>query len=100
MIILIIIIIYYKIEHYFKAISGIAHYYADSKIEIATQQRTLINYKDNEILMVGDSMHDYEVATKLNLKCILFSGGHYEKNRLLKANCIIIDDVLDVMEYL
>ena len=93
-------IIYYKIEHYFKAISGIAHYYADSKIEIATQQRTLINCKDNEILMVGDSMHDYEVATKLNLKCILFSGGHYEKNRLLKANCIIIDDVLDVMEYL
>jgi len=42
--------------------------------------------------MIGDSAHDSEVAHALNIKCILFSGGHYAKNRLLKYNNPIIDN--------
>ena len=82
---------YYKIDHFFDSICGIDHYYADNKIKIARSVRKNINFDDCEILMIGDSAHDSEVAHALNIKCILFSGGHYAKNRLLKYNNPIID---------
>jgi phosphoglycolate phosphatase len=83
---------YYKIDHFFDSICGIEHYYADNKIKIARSVRKNINFDDGEILMIGDSAHDSEVAHALNIKCILFSGGHYAKNRLLKYNNPIIDN--------
>ena len=82
---------YYKIDCFFDAICGIEHYYADDKIKIAQSVRKNIKYHDYEILMIGDSAHDSEVARALNIKCVLFSGGHYTKNRLLKCKNPIID---------
>ena len=91
---------HYRISHYFNNISGITHYYADSKIQLAEEERKKINFKDNEIMMIGDSIHDYEVAKKLKIKCVLFSNGHYSKKRLLKTKNIIIDDLLELLKYL
>ena len=54
------------------------------------------NVNDYEILMIGDSSHDFEVAKLLNIKCILFANGHYSKKRLIKNDCLIIDDHLDL----
>tara|TARA_Y100001970_G_scaffold63393_1_gene81196 strand:+ start:16660 stop:17322 length:663 start_codon:yes stop_codon:yes gene_type:complete len=82
---------HYKIHHYFETISGIEHYYADEKIELAQSIRTKIPYKNHEIMIVGDSVHDFEVAQTLGVKCVLFSKGHYSKNRLVKCDCPIID---------
>ncbi len=83
---------HYKIDHYFESVCGIEHYYADDKIKVAKTVRKKIPFKNNEILMIGDSSHDSEVAHKLNIKCILFSGGHYSNERLLKCNDPIIDN--------
>ena len=91
---------HYRISHYFNNISGITHYYADSKIQLAEEERKKINFKDNEIMMIGDSIHDYEVAKKLKIKCVLFSNGHCSKKRLLKTKNIIIDDLLELLKYL
>ncbi len=82
---------HYKIDSYFETISGIKHYYADNKIEIAKNIRKKINLQNNQICMIGDSSHDFEVAQTLGIKCILFSGGHYSKQRLQKNDCPIIN---------
>ena len=89
---------YYKINHYFESISGIAHYYADDKVKIAESIRKNIPYDNKEILMVGDSIHDFEVSKALNIQCALFSQGHYSKERLLKCSCHIIDDYKELEE--
>ena len=49
----------------------IDHYYADNKIKLAKSIREKINHHDNEIIFIGDTVHDYEVAQALNLHCIL-----------------------------
>ena len=82
---------HYNIYDYFRSISGIEHYYADNKIILAKSIRNNISCDDNQIVMIGDSAHDSEVAEALNINCILFSGGHYSKKRLLKCNRKIID---------
>ncbi len=83
---------HYKIEHYFEYVSGIDHYYADDKIKIAQSIREKIPFSSNQILMIGDSAHDSEVAKKLNINCVLFSGGHYSKQRLQNNHVQIIDN--------
>jgi len=82
---------YYKVNQYFQSISGIEHYYADNKIEIAKNLRKQINISNANIIIIGDSSHDFDVAQALGVECILFSGGHYSKERLEKNNCLIID---------
>ena len=54
--------------------------------------RKKIPYDNHEIMLIGDSVHDFEVAESLGVKCILFSKGHYSKKRLLRCNCQIIDN--------
>lgn len=83
---------HYKIDAYFETISGIQHYYADNKIEIAKNLRKKLNYPNNQICMIGDSSHDFDVAQALGINCVLFSGGHYSKQRLQQNNCLIIDN--------
>ena len=76
------------------------HYYADSKLKIAQTNKAQLNYADDDIIMIGDTNHDNEVALSLNIPCILFSNGHYSKQRLQKTNSIIIDSLLDITNYL
>ena len=83
---------HYKIDHYFEYIAGIEHYYADDKIHIAQSIREKIPFSNKQILMIGDSAHDSEVADKLNITCVLFSGGHYSKKRLQNNRVPIVDN--------
>lgn len=87
---------HYKIDHYFTSIAGIRNIYANNKINLAVQERKKLNFNDDEILIIGDTSHDFEVAKLLNINCILFSSGHYSKKRLIKNNCLIVDDHLDL----
>jgi phosphoglycolate phosphatase len=90
----------YQIHHYFSSVSGIKHYYADSKIQLAKEERKKIDLKNSNIIMIGDSIHDYEVAKELNIKCLLFANGHYSKKRLLKTKNNIINDLSELLKYL
>tara|TARA_Y100000994_G_scaffold190657_1_gene159723 strand:- start:527 stop:1177 length:651 start_codon:yes stop_codon:yes gene_type:complete len=91
---------HYKVDKYFQSICGIEHYYADNKIEIAQNVRKQINASNENIIIIGDSSHDFEVAQELNLECVLFSGGHYSKERLQKNNCLIIDKHSELKKYI
>ena len=91
---------FYQLNKYFDNIAGIDHYYADNKIKLAKSIREKITHLDNEIMFIGDTAHDYEVAQALNVHCILFTNGHYSKRRLIKCNCMMIDDHLDLLSAL
>ena len=91
---------FYKLNNFFKHVAGIGHYYADDKISLAKTIRKKISCDNEEILVIGDSVHDYEVANSLSVDCILFSNGHYSKKRLLKCRCDIIDNHLELLNYI
>lgn len=91
---------HYKIDKCFQSIAGIKHYYADNKIEIAKNVRKQINSPNKNIIIIGDTSHDFDVAQALGVECVLFSGGHYSKERLQKNNCLIIDKHSDLKKYI
>ena len=69
-------VIHYKIDKYFQSIAGIEHYYADNKTQIAKNMRGKINCLNKQIIIVGDTSHDFDVSQALGVGCVLFAGGH------------------------
>ena len=53
-----------------------------------------------EVLFIGDTLHDNEVAQAIDVDCALVSCGHQSKNILSKANRPIIGSVKDIFSLL
>jgi len=74
------------------------NHYAHTKLENAMLLVEKIGLPKNEIVMVGDTMHDFEVAKAVGVECVLFSGGHYSRQRLEKSGALVIDKLLMIEE--
>ena len=82
------------IAEYFDEVLGIDNIYAGSKEDIATEW---IKDKDkNECIMLGDTLHDLEVAKAMGIECILIARGHQAKDVLLKETDKVVDDIREV----
>ena len=77
---------YYKIKKYFSHISGLNNYFAISKIDEGIKLVQKINTDNKDILLIGDTIHDFEVANELKIDCLLISHGHHSHARLLQTN--------------
>lgn len=88
------------IIHYFENITGINDHYAHSKVEIGKDLIRKISFSKPEIVMVGDTLHDLEVAHELGIDCVLIANGHQSKERLLGNNVIVINNLEDIYSVL
>ncbi len=86
-----------NIETYFQKITGINNHYAASKIDRARQLIKEINTKPETICLIGDTIHDYQVAEEIGCNCILVSDGHQNREKLNSINCTVVDKLEDVI---
>jgi len=93
---LIEIVKYFNIDHYFTHLSGLDNIYAGSKIEIGKKLLTQLKCKPNETVLIGDTVHDYEVANELGIKCLLVANGHQNKEKLLTCNVKVLNSLMDL----
>lgn len=90
----------FGIVPYFDAILGIDNICAESKVQIALNYMKEKNISGEDILFVGDTLHDLEVANAMGAKCMLVSCGHQSKNVLSRGNVPIIPNVHALLDYL
>ena len=76
---------------YFDEILGIDNIYAESKVNIALN--FIKDKNKNDCLMIGDTIHDKEVADAMGIECILLASGHQNKEKLLKVSNKVYDDI-------
>jgi len=86
------------VYRYFDVITGINDHYAHSKLEIGKELIDSIGFKKKEMLLIGDSLHDLEVADELGVDCVLVANGHQSKERLLEKTSHILGKLSDVMD--
>lgn len=89
-----------KISHFFDGIFGIEDNYAKEKLSLGRQVVERLGLNPSECLMIGDTLHDAEVAEQCGFDCILFSGGHVSRNRLEQKGFRIIDKLSQIKEIL
>jgi len=83
---------------FFDRVTGIDDHYAHSKLEMGKKLINTLNFNPEEILFIGDSLHDLEVAGALGVECILVANGHQAKERLLAETPEVVDKLSDVLK--
>lgn len=85
---------YFAINNYFQNVVGLDNIYAGGKAHLAKNLALQIrsNGAAGNILLIGDTIHDYEVAKEINSDCILMSHGHQDEERLLTLGIPVAND--------
>ena len=83
----------YDVLSYFDAVLGLDHIYATSKVNIGREWMQQQGVLPAECVMIGDTLHDAEVAQALSCRCILAAGGHQSREILDGAGCEVADGI-------
>lgn len=90
----------YRITPYFDAILGIDNVHAASKVGIAIKYMEEQGIEGDDILFIGDTLHDLEVAKAMGAKCMLVSCGHQSIRVLKQGGVPILPNVYSLVALL
>jgi len=87
---------FYKLRHYFTKVVGLNNHYACSKIEQGGQLMEGLGFLPGEVLFVGDTMHDFEVAKAIGVDCVLVCNGHNHPDKLRPCGVRVLNSMAEV----
>lgn len=85
----------YKIDKYIDGIACLEDMNAKGKLEIGKKFVEENNIDTSSSCLIGDTVHDYDVAKALNMKSILYTKGHNTIELLEKCDGAILVDSLN-----
>ena len=89
---------HFGIQRYFDQLLGTDNIYAEGKVHRAKQWIQQCPWKAEEILLIGDTLHDFEVAQSIGVPCLLLAAGHCQRHRLEETNSPVLDSLNDLWE--
>lgn len=81
----------FDLKNFFENIVGLDDYYAHSKVDAGKKLLENLAVSEKEVLLIGDTTHDYQVACELGVDCLLLPAGHQSRERLLAAGAEVCD---------
>ncbi|NER03988.1 MAG: HAD hydrolase-like protein [Okeania sp. SIO3C4] len=87
---------HFGLGSYFETVSGLNDHYASGKVENGERLLKQSDITPHESLLIGDTLHDFEVTQHLGIRCILFSAGHQAHEVLSEANTEIINHLSEL----
>jgi phosphoglycolate phosphatase len=72
----------FGLAEYMTHVRGLDHLNASSKIEIGLALQRELCAAPSELVLVGDTLHDLELAAALGCHCLLYARGHQARERL------------------
>ena len=82
---------------WFSDLIGISDIYAREKLSAAQAWLKQNPQPDREMIMIGDSLHDAEVAEALGCDCILIDRGHQSRKLLVTSGKPVVSDILEAV---
>ena len=90
----------YDVMPLLRAHQGTTNLQAGSKVEVGVTKIRALGLSPDELLLVGDTAHDVELARAIGCECVLHSGGHQTRERLELTGCRVVDELEDVLKLL
>ena len=84
---------YHDMDYLFTELLGARDIYVKGKVGIALEWITKNNIDTAHVLMVGDTIHDFEVAETIGCDCMLIARGHQSKEKLLSTGATVLDSI-------
>jgi phosphoglycolate phosphatase len=87
-----------NVFEYFIKIIGLDNHYAFGKKENGIKWVKELQFSPKEILLIGDTQHDYEVAVAVGVDCLLIPSGHTDIARLRTTGQTIIPSLTKLLK--
>lgn len=87
---------HFGLAAHFVRLVGLQDHYAHGKVENGVRWMRELDHAPDEVLFIGDSRHDYEVAEAMGVDCILLCGGHQSRARLERCGVPVVDGLLEL----
>ena len=81
------------ILEFFDEIRGLDNIHAASKVELAKAWRA--EHKNEKLVFIGDTTHDWETAKAIDAECYLIEGGHQSRETLESTGAKIFSNLND-----
>jgi phosphoglycolate phosphatase len=80
------IVAHFGLAQRFIRLTGLDNIHAHGKVELGRLWLNELGLPRAEVLLIGDTLHDLEVAQDLGVDCILVAHGHHSAERLRAAH--------------
>ncbi len=81
---------------YFDKVCGITNHLGEGKLEMAKELLAEMGGTREDIRLIGDTIHDYEVAKGSGIECILVANGHQSFSRLKGLDCRVLEEMKEL----
>jgi phosphoglycolate phosphatase len=81
----------HAIGRFFTDVVGLDDHYAHGKVELGLNWLRASAIPRERTVLIGDTVHDFEVAQAMDVRCVLFAGGHHARERLEQCGCPVVD---------
>mgnify|MGYP000903548376 CR=1 FL=1 len=75
----------YGIRHCFQEVLGLDHIYATSKEDLGKACLKRLFLPPEDCVLLGDTLHDAQVAREMGVDCILVCQGHQSREQLCRS---------------
>ena len=82
---------------YFDDLIGQGDTHGSGKMEAAVNWSKKV--KPKRALFIGDTIHDFEVATAAGADCVLLASGHQDYARLALCGCLVFEGLSALQKY-
>ena len=91
---------YFGIRTHFSGLMGTDNIKAAGKIDQGHRWVKQLEWDIDQIVLVGDTLHDYEVAQAIGTDCILMAHGHHTAERLEATGVPLMRSLAELVVFL
>ena len=88
----------FELGGFFDRLMGLDNIYAHGKLELGRELMAGISEPPERTILVGDTLHDVEVARDLGIGCLLVAHGHQSRKRLEESGARVVDNLSEVAD--
>ena len=86
----------YGLGGLFFALNGLDNHHAAGKVEVAKAFIARHSLDPSDILLIGDTLHDAQVAAVIGTDCYLVPNGHHSLERLANSGAQLIASLAEL----
>jgi phosphoglycolate phosphatase len=90
------IVAHFGLTPRFMRLTGLDNIFAHSKAELGRAWLAELGLPPTQVLLVGDTLHDLEVAQHMGVDCVLVAAGHHPAARLRARHDRVIDGLAEL----
>ncbi|MFI5335173.1 MAG: HAD family hydrolase [Opitutales bacterium] len=87
---------HFGLTGYFTELAGLDNIYAHSKADLGRAQVAALGLPPAEIVLIGDTLHDLEVARELGVACVLVAAGHHPAAKLRRHHDLVVGSLAEL----